>query len=201
MAERLILHAGMPKAGSSALQATLARAHPALLRKGVLYPKTWEGHQNFAVSGIVSYARLPRLYKQAYAGHASDLQYDFSKYWSHIVRQIDKHNPRTVILSGEAFFRDLSAAELETVRALLSPLAKVLEVVFYVRRPSEYYLSSVQQALKASHKLKRIRAVKYRAKIEPYMNIADKVHVISFNRDLFANNDIAMDFAGRFISD
>ena len=51
---KLILHAGMPKAGSSALQATLARAHYSLLKKGVLYPLTEHVNQNFAVAGVVS---------------------------------------------------------------------------------------------------------------------------------------------------
>ena len=78
------LHAGMPKAGSSALQATLARAHYSLLKKGVLYPLTEHVNQNFAVAGVVVFDRLPRVYKQAYATRPQALQPDFERYWQGI---------------------------------------------------------------------------------------------------------------------
>ena len=102
---KLILHAGMPKAGSSALQATLTRAHYGLLSKGILYPLTEEVNQNFAVAGVVSFDRLPRIYKQTYAAKPEALQSDFERYWRGIVAQIERYRPHTLVLSGEGFYR------------------------------------------------------------------------------------------------
>jgi hypothetical protein len=79
-------------------------------------------------------------------------------------------------------------------------LAETIEAVIYVRRPSEYYLSSVQQNLKASHDIKSIRPLRYRAAIEPYLvTVADKTHVVPFARDALYRQDIAADFARRFL--
>ena len=86
------------------------------------------------------------------------------------------------------------------LKAIFGPLAETIEVVIYVRRPSEYYLSSVQQSLRASHDVKSVRPIKYRAAIEPYLTgIANKTHVIPFARDTLYHNDIAADFAWRLI--
>src|SRR5262245_57414050 len=199
---KIILHAGMPKAGSTALQQTLRRAHSRLLRRGVLYPITTEGHQNFAVAGVVPFSRLPRGYKRVYATKQGALDSDFKKYWGRILAQIERYNPHTLVLSGEAFYRSFSAEEINNLERLLGPLAEILEVVIYVRRPSEYYLSSVQQQLRASHKVKSLRSIRYRATIEPYYNqIADKLHVIPFVRSELYGNDIALDLAARLIPD
>ena len=199
---KILLHAGMPKAGSTALQTTLRRAHPNLLRRGVLYPITDEGHQNFALAGVVPYSRLPRGYKRAYLKNQEALEDDFKKYWRKIVGQVNRYRPATLLLSGEAFFRTFSPQEVENLNQLLRPLADSVEVVFYVRSPSEYYLSSVQQGLRASHEIKPIRAISYRATIEPYLkSIGDKVSVIPFVRDELYGRDIALDFASRFIPD
>ena len=74
--------------------------------------------------------------------------------------------------------------------------------MIYVRRPSEYYLSNVQQGLRASHKLKPVRPIRYRTTIEPYLyHIADKLRVIPFVRNELYGGDIALDFASRFIPD
>jgi hypothetical protein len=199
---RIILHAGMPKAGSTALQMTLKNARARLLRRGVLYPDTTEGHQNFAIAGVVSYRRLPRGYRRVYADKQDTLECDFKKYWNNILSQIGRYGPHTLVLSGEAFYRSFSEDEIDKLNKLLRPLAEQVKVVIYARRPSEYYLSSVQQGLRASHKLKPIRPISYRATIEPYLNyIADELSVIPFVRNELYGRDIALDFASRFIPD
>ena len=118
---KIILHAGMPKAGSTALQANPETGPSQLLRKNVLYPITSEGHHNFAVAGVVPYSRLPRGYKRVYATKQGALETDFDKYWGRIVSQIDRHRPQTLILSGEAFYRTFSAEEIDKLNQLTSP--------------------------------------------------------------------------------
>jgi hypothetical protein len=192
----------MPKAGSSALQATLTKAHPDLLRKGVLYPLSEFSNHNFLVAGILPYERLPRRLKHAYSARRDRLTSDVERYWSRILAQIRHHKPHTVVLSGESFFRELSDDQVSKLNALLRPWAKDLEIVIYVRRPSEYFLSSVQQKLRAAHGVRGVGAVKYRGTIDRYRTrVADKLHVIPFNRRRLYHTDIASDFAWRFIPD
>ena len=199
---RFVLHAGMPKAGSSALQATLTEAHRGLLKKGVLYPLIEFSHHNFLVAGILPYERLPRRFKHVYSSKRDQLAPDFERYWSRIVAQIRHHKPHTVVLSGESFFRELSDDQVSKLNALLRPWAKDLEIVIYVRRPSEYFLSAIQQKLRAAHGVRGVGAVKYRRTIERYRtHVADKLHVIPFNRNKLYHTDIASDFAWRFIPD
>ena len=50
---RLILHIGMPKAGSTALQTAFAEARRPLRAAGILYPKGAFNH-NFLIAGMVT---------------------------------------------------------------------------------------------------------------------------------------------------
>jgi hypothetical protein len=205
---RLILHAGMPKAGSSALQVALKRARRSLLRKGVLYPLTvpvsavlLAPNHNFMVAGITSFERLPRHYRQVFAADRETLEKRFERYWKRITAQIRHHQPHTVILSGEAFSRKFTANEVTKLKTLVSPWANQIEIVFYVRRPSEYYLSSLQQRLKASHIVRSVKPNFYRRTIEQYGQIADKIHVIPCVRSTLYEGDIGADFAWRLVPD
>ena len=198
----------MPKAGSSALQVALKRARGSLLRKGVLYPLPvpvsdvlMAPNHNFMVAGITPYERLPRHYRQVFAANRETLENRFDRYWKRITAQIRRHQPDTVILSGEAFFRKFTPNEVIKLKALVSPWASHIEMVFYVRRPSEYYLSSLQQRLKASHVVRSVKPNFYRRTIEQYDKIANKIHVIPFVRSRLHDGDIGADFAWRLVPD
>lgn len=195
---RIILHIGMPKAGSSALQAAFAGTRRALRKAGILYPRG-AFNQNFLIAGLVEPDRIGRLFRQHYGDDDGAVRSDFAAYWRNIVEAIERHRPSDVLLSGESLFGALGHAGPEPLRAMLAPLAAETEIVCYVRRPSDHYLSQVQQQLKASWNIRPVGPVTYRRPIEAAMKAADRVHVIPYERSRFPGGDIVADFASRFL--
>jgi hypothetical protein len=102
-------------------------------------------------------------------------------------------------MSAESLFGGLGRGGPEPLRALLAPLSAEVEIVCYVRRPSDYYLSRVQQQLKASWAIHAAGPVSYRRQLEAAMAAADRLHVIPYDRSKFPDGDIVADFASRFV--
>ena len=198
LAVKIILHIGMPKAGSTALQAALVAARRPLRKAGVLYPKGAFNH-NFLVAGVAPPDRLGRVFAQQYQGDADRIRVDFAAFWQGIVAAIDRRRPEVVVLSAETMFSGLWSGGPEPLRRLVAPLDARLEIVCYVRRPSDYYLSMAQQQLKASSTLPVAGPVGYRRPLEAARAVADAVHVIAYDRAQFPDGDIVADFATRFL--
>jgi hypothetical protein len=195
---RLILHIGMPKAGSTALQKALAKSRRALRKAGILYPKGTFNH-NFLIAGMVTPAHLGRVFEQHYADNADAVGRDFTAFWRNIVDAIERHRPSMVVMSGEYLFDGLGRAGPGPLRALLAPLGAQTEIVCYVRRPSDQYLALVQQWLKASWEIDPVRPMTYRPQLEAAAAAADRLHVIPYDRSQFPDADIVADFASRFV--
>ena len=195
---KIILHIGMPKAGSTALQAALVAARRPLRKAGVLYPKGAFNH-NFLVAGVAPPDRLGRVFAQQYRGDADRIRVDFAAFWQGIVAAIDRRRPEVVVLSAETMFGGLWSGGPEPLRRLVAPLDARLEIVCYVRRPSDYYLSMAQQQLKASSTLPAAGPVGYRRPLEAARAVADAVHVVAYDRAQFPGGDIVADFATRFL--
>ena len=195
---RLILHIGMPKAGSTALQTALAAARGPLRRGGVLYPKG-ALNQNFLIAGVAPPDRLGRLYAQQYGDDRAAIREDFDSFWKAIVEAIDRRRPEVVVLSGELLFGAIGDTGPEPLRALLDPLGARVEIVAYLRRPSDYYLSMAQQRLKASWEIRPVAPVRYRKPLESARAAADALHAVPFERPAFPGGDIVADFAARLL--
>ena len=197
-AGRLILHIGMPKAGSTALQTALAAARTPLRRSGVLYPKG-ALNQNFLVAGVAPPDRLGRLYTQQYGDDHAAVREDFAAFWKAIVDAIERQQPEVVVLSGEFLFGTLGGTGPDPLRALLDPLGATIEVVAYLRRPSDFYLSMAQQRLKASWEIRPVAPIHYREPLESARAAADILHAIPFERHRFPDGDVVADFATRLL--
>ena len=62
-------------------------------------------------------------------------------------------------MSGQTLFELSRPEQFAQLAAVLRPLADTIEIVAYLRRPSDFYLASVQQILKADHRVKPLAAV------------------------------------------
>ena len=145
MPQRLVLHIGTAKTGSTAIQASLARAHSELLAAGILYPKTgrgrFPGHPHLAWEAAGDPLRRPR------SGGVDDL-----------VTEIEKAPARTVVLSSEVFGTDPARGERAAAWARrLSDRLGVsnVQVVAYVRPQWEYLESSYVQRVKTGRVYRR----------------------------------------------
>lgn len=195
---RLILHIGMPKAGSTALQTALAAARAPLRSRRVLYPKG-ALNQNFLIAGVAPPDRLGRLYAQQYGDDHAAIRRDFAAFWDGIRSAIDRHAPDVTVLSGELLFGTLGDVGPEPLRALLAPLGARVEIIAYLRRPSDYYLSMAQQRLKASWEIRPVAPIGYRKPLEAARAVADVLHAVPFERDSFPGGDVVADFARRLL--
>lgn len=192
----------MPKAGSTALQTALADARNQLARHGILYPRgpLISRTHNFIMAGLEERKdQLPRLLRNAYDGRMDEIEPAFETWMADLRSRIASRRPDTLILSSEWLFRLRGESRFDRLSALLRGLGDSIEVIAYVRRPSEQYLSSAQQILKGSHVIKPVAPIRYRGPIEGFARIADRVHVVKYDRAAFPGGDIVRHFIDGFV--
>lgn len=129
----IILHIGVHKTGSTALQATLAAARPDLAQRRILYPGSDEAHHAaaWAVTGFS-------------IGFGDEARSAKPRTWKALVRAAQRHEGRVVISSE--FFGRMHAGAVQRVVHELGPSR--VHVMFGVRRLSDLLPSSWQQYLK-----------------------------------------------------
>jgi hypothetical protein len=200
---KLILHIGMPKAGSTALQQTFQTAAPDLLRHGICYPAGGDlpKNHNMLVCGLLPPDKLPRLFRQIYAGHAPRMRRDFDAFLSSLRDRIMASKAHTAILSGEMLFRKVGVKKRAALQEMFAPVAEEITIVAYVRSPAKFYMSQVQQVLKASHQIVAPKPVAYRIPLVAWEELTEDIRVIPYAREQFHGQDIALDFVHRFFPD
>ncbi|PSL00391.1 hypothetical protein CLV30_11651 [Haloactinopolyspora alba] len=199
---KIVLHIGMPKAGSTALQEGLRSLRDPLAEAGVLYPKSpvIRNKQALLVSGLTSHGRLPRHLRHKYNDDSEKIEQDAQTWLQQLRERITNSSLDTVVLSDESLFRINSESALTTLAERLRPLADTIDVVVYVRQPSDYYLSMAQQTLKASHEIRSVEPINYRATLEGYAkHVADTLHVLPYDRRNWPNGDILRHFFEKFL--
>lgn len=198
---RLVLHIGMPKSGTTAIQKGLAAMRPELRAQGYLYPPgvaTTYQH-GFLIAGVRPPEQLPRIYRHIYRHAPRRAQGDLQRMLRGLERAMKESDPRTLVLSGEVFFTIVTPEERDALAVMLHRFSERIEIVAYVRRPSEYYLSGLQQALKGTDRLLPIAPVSYRAQIETLAPLATAgLHVIPYDRAGFPDGDIVAHFLQTF---
>lgn len=130
-----IVHIGSSKAGSSSLQDSLVASREALLGKGVLVP-TLDGRQ------LDQFALCDRL-----AGRLDE------EAWMPLRAAVDEqvagHRPRAIVFSAEHLWVHQDRGD--RLRSIFGRWAGTLRICLYLREPAAYYLSTVQQRLRATH--------------------------------------------------
>ncbi len=195
---RIILHIGMPKSGSTALQDGLRRNDHLLRQRGFLYPARHglPKNHNLLIAPLIQDDGLPRVFKQVYKDDPKLRFQDVRRMLAEIGDRAKRDGIHTIVLSGEMLFRPLSHESASNLRRMLQPLAEHITVVAYVRSPSGFYLSMAQQVLKANSSIPIPRGKNYRATIECYERFADSMIVRLYDRDSLAGGDIMTDFLG-----
>lgn len=195
---KFILHIGMPKSGSTALQQGLAAIREQLQLDGVLYPTSpiIGNTSNFLLAGVMPYEDLPRYLRQSIRRRGGDYMALYTE-WLHQIREEAKRiGANSVILSGENLYNITSAEQAQKLREeLISLGADAIEVSLYVRKPSDWYLSAAQQVLRASHVVRPAGPVRYREVIETFAEyVSDHISVFEYDRGQFPGGDILQHF-------
>lgn len=202
---RILLHIGMPKAGSTALQFSLTRMAPELGKRGVLYPAVGSSavSHKFLAFRLRDDNELPRNFSNIHDGKADRKEQSFRKDWDDIKRQVARLRPHTLVLSTEHLFSGFTNGRGAELKAALQEVSSDIHIVAYVRKPSDYYLSSVQQQLKDSSVMRPPRPISYQESLTQCEQLFSPaaVHVIAFERGQLKDGDIARDFLQRFLPD
>jgi len=197
---RLVLHAGMPKTGTTAIQTTLT-AEPAasfLAESGIHFARTPLDPDNAGNLGAGLREVLDSPLTGVEAG-ASPLAAEFAD---------ASARAQVVVFSAETIF-DLAARrfELEALRGFLVQYFRDIAVALYLRDPMDYLVSRLQQSLKTGHtRTKALQVLRqhadYRCKLDNLVAVfgRENIHVRPYDRDAFPGGDIVRDFAESFLS-
>lgn len=143
MVEKIILHIGTEKTGSTSIQHALAHDRAELARHGILFPTLFgsENHMEIAVfamdDGVNDELRQSELGKAGI---------ELSEYRSRLIAQIEHQvavsNCHTLIISNEhCHSRLISPTAIERLKDLLAHFAPKVEVVAYLRRQDRLAVS------------------------------------------------------------
>lgn len=211
---RTILHIGMSKTGTTALQETFARSREVLAAHGVLYPRNPPGgqqrnHQVIAC-GLARFERLPREFHSRYPDAAS-ARAAFDDFAATLRARFAEARPEVLLLSGESMFRVFGPAAARRLVGLSAdpddgpgghPGGEV-RIAAYVRRPSEHFLSHIQQAMRFSHRPRPARSREILPVLDSYARFfgAEAIDARPFQREIMADGDVVSDFCARHLAD
>lgn len=197
---KTILHIGMPKTGSTALQGCLAASRDRLAALGTLYPANppgcrFENHR-MLIFGFTRFADLPRHVRKYPVYTAENMGAHYAAFLEHLRRQIAEAQPDRLVLSSETLFRRLGPRAKHSLGAALAGLGEPPTVAVYLRRPSSYYLSALQQRLKNSHRVIPPRVQSPVAVLASYADAFGSAALRPrvYDRSLLVEGDIVADF-------
>lgn len=181
---KLILHAGLHKTGTSAIQRFCARNRDRLLAAKILYPSThtFEAHHLLA--------------EQLKNSSTSDAKLILSDYFSRWV--IPFAECEVVILSSEIFSEGIDPGFIE----FLYDHVDSIDLVFYVRRQDELLESAYAQQVRQNKETRYINEfmpymvdlVSHINWFSNYIRPGSDVKVRVFDRQLLHEGDIVKDF-------
>ena len=130
---RIILHIGLYKTGTTAVQKFFARNRSELARRGVLYPESATKYD----------AHHPLPWALGVGHRDKDSSVSPERVVRAILREADSAGAETVILSSEEFINLEAAERLSKLKRLFDSHA--VEILIYLRRQDSLLLSSYGQ--------------------------------------------------------
>ena len=190
---KLILHIGTGKTGTTSIQTALYDNHEKLQSLKISYPIGDSKDHNILEASVLEFGKLHRVYRSMYSeNHEKPKNIAMD-----LIQKIKSSNSDYLVLSGEYFFA-LGSSEAEVLLDLLEVSPSDVKVICYVRNPSSYWLSGVQQYLKGSWNLDGLISSRYRFKngLINWGNVVgyDNVIVRQFSKSKLIGNDIVTDF-------
>ena len=202
---KTIFHVGHSKTGSTTLQSVFLESQAQLIQKGVLYPSNPNGRYNnhkLLSADLMEPGKVPRhiiknyIYEELPAARI-DLQ-------NSIMADIERHKPKCLMLSSETRFGLLPKRGRVKFRQILQGFGSDdIDIVAYVRLPSGWFLSALNQSMRRTTSLKQPRILSLHRAISSFIEDfgQDHVHILPFSRDALRGGDIVKDFCSRFLSD
>ena len=200
-ADRLILHIGQPKTGTTTLQSALHNASAALEACGVHYMSRPVINGNRFAAHLSAMKFQPRMALQRTGGDAQKVASESRRDWLAAVERQKTSSCKTVVLSSETLYDFGPLGAVDDLLSHLDPLAHEIVVVAYIRAPADLYLSLLQENLKFGFTLGPSGPNDtYRLSLKPYDDHPRvTLHVHKFGRADLIGQDIVTDFATRYL--
>lgn len=146
-AEQLILHCGLAKTGSTAIQKALFASKEQLLeRYATLYPGSDEQHFHFQSLFAEKPDKLIQIQRMQLPGKLA-IQEFLSNYRDGLLAEIDSTKPRRIIISSE-YFSGMSVGELRALHEFLKTVADEITLFCYLRDPWSFSISLIQEMIR-----------------------------------------------------
>lgn len=204
---RTILHIGMPKTGTTAIQSGLAHARDHLKAAGILFPENPPGcefrNHNLLAAGFAKYDRLPRQFRNKANYTPDTLREKYREFVAHVRDQAVAQQPECMVLSSEVLFRRISPADYATIARDIGGFSRAIRVIAYLRAPADHYASGVQQILKASHIIKTMEPPRYASILRSYSTAFGPGEIVAraFDRGQLVNGDVIDDLVAVAFAD
>lgn len=145
--KRVILHIGVHKTGTSALQAVFAQGREHLRMNGIAYP--YPDPDNIVAIGGCSGNAIQILFEFGHARRTDQIARPLATaaYFRSLRQVIDAQDENTVLISGE-YLGKLDTSQVQMLRETLS--GHRIEIVAFVRDPFDYAYSCWRQVVKGS---------------------------------------------------
>lgn len=145
--EQIIIHVGLAKTGSSAIQSFCASNRDVLLRNyRLLVPGDSRRHFHFQTIFSADPSSLLQWRREPFAEHESVHAF-CDHYRQQFLDEIAKTKPRSVLITTE-YLASMPAQELTAMRAYLSSLADRVWWLAYVRDPWSFATSYAQEIVR-----------------------------------------------------
>ncbi len=190
--QRIVLHIGTHKTGTSSIQATCAKGRRVLSKAGICYPRLKNMPTQTLLSVPFFDTYVPRQFFHRFGTEKPAVDVQAWSFWQDVHRQLSKKAYHTLVLSSEFFVLiDRIPALLAHLKALC-PNAEV-EAICYLRDPVGFFLSSLQQTVKFSGKVAWPEAFGWAERLKPWAKAVPLV-LRSFERSRLVQEDVVMDF-------
>ncbi len=200
--QRLILHIGQAKTGTTTLQSTLLASREALLEHGILYPRTISSNNHRIANSFFCAPKKPsNIDILRHNNNREAMAKEARQAVQLILDDISEHKPDMMILSAESFFSAGRQENFPDLIAQLNTWADEVVTVAYIRAPAPLYLSRLQQNLRWTGLEKPGSGkLNYRGSLEPYLNAeGTTLHVHEYDRAALTGGDIVEDFTSRYL--
>lgn len=201
---KILLHVGLAKTGTTALQDSLIANREVLAKAGVLYPfwrasnsshlwASWLGKtldegdlQNWMAPHFGGLNQIRNLAAEAFAA---------------LEAEVAEKKPDLLILSSEQISTRAVARRLDAIRDKLASLSTEIDVVLYVREPVATYLSTLQEDAKLNDRPPQSSNQWLREKLDGFSAaFPGRLTVLPYDRSQLTGGDIVRDVATRFLT-
>ncbi len=191
--QEVILHIGMPKTGSTAIQGSLANFDDGRVRFSQLGPRNHTGRL-----ATIFFERPERHHSNKKKGlSASALKGISQKLRGRLEEELALDRQK-LILSGEGIC-NFEKPVVSRIRDFFQERSATTTVLAYIRDPVSLASSSFQQKVKRGLGEPEMAGPDYRSRFEKFVEVfgRENVRLVKFDRKAFTNGSVVSDFCER----